>query len=117
MLTDFMGPATPVRTAARPHSFSSISDNGMDSGINIPLLGDVEVERRRKTKDGRVKLKLVLLDSPVDKCGICLMQFRGNNVARLGSVCRHAFHDRCLGRWLVRSKTCPLCRLPFADQV
>jgi len=114
MLSDFIGPGSPDGTMGSPRSFST--DSNLDK-VNVPLLGDVEVERRRKTKDGRIKLKLMLLDTPVDKCGICLMQFRGNNVARLGSICRHAFHDKCLGQWLVRSNTCPMCRVPFANQV
>lgn len=119
MLSDFIGPANPIRGTASPYSTPArdTSTNGSGNKVNTPLLGDVEVERRRKTKDGRIKLKLILLDSPVDKCGICLTQFRGNNAARLGSICRHAFHDKCLGRWLIRSKTCPMCRVPFADQV
>src|ERR1700733_11777901 len=118
MLSDFIGPADPIRNTANLYSTSThASTNGSGNKVNIPLLGDVEVERRRKTKDGRIKLKLVLLDSPVDKCGMCLTQFGGNNAASLGSICRHAFHDKCLGRWLIRSKTCPMCRVPFADQI
>ncbi|KAF8875404.1 hypothetical protein CPB84DRAFT_1689642 [Gymnopilus junonius] len=79
----------------------------------MPLIGRIEVKRRRVLQDGRVKLKLTLLDVAVDKCGICLSQFRGADVAALASGCQHSFHESCLGRWLVRSKTCPLCRVPL----
>ncbi|KAJ7760779.1 hypothetical protein B0H14DRAFT_2225344, partial [Mycena olivaceomarginata] len=70
------------------------------------LTGGIEVQRRRTTKDGRVKLKLALLGIAVDRCGICMTQFKKAERARLSERCRHAFHDRCLARWVVRSRTC-----------
>jgi hypothetical protein len=36
----------------------------------------VELLARRVTKEGRAKLKLVIAGVRVDKCGICLAQFR-----------------------------------------
>ncbi|KAF9051816.1 hypothetical protein BJ165DRAFT_1340269, partial [Panaeolus papilionaceus] len=77
----------------------------------ISLIGRIEVARRRVLDDGRVKLKLRLLDVAVNKCGICLFQFKDGDRAGLTSVCRHSFHETCLERWLARSKTCPLCRV------
>ena len=56
-----------------------------------PLIGRVEVERRRVTKDGRVKLKLTLLGVVVDKCGICLSQFKDEELAALAPVCQHSY--------------------------
>ncbi|KAK7044796.1 RING-type domain-containing protein [Favolaschia claudopus] len=100
MVSDFIGPATPVR-ANRPASAKT----------SVLLTGAVEVQRRRTTKDGRVKLKLALLGIAVDRCGICMTQFKKAERARLSERCKHAFHDRCLGRWVVRSQTCPLCRI------
>ncbi|CAL1698728.1 unnamed protein product [Somion occarium] len=75
-----------------------------------PLVGSIEVARRRVTKDGRVKLKLVLLGVAVDKCGICLSQFKENEMAGLLPGCQHAFHERCLRRWLAQKRVCPMCR-------
>ncbi|KAJ7689451.1 hypothetical protein B0H17DRAFT_847553, partial [Mycena rosella] len=75
------------------------------------LTGSIEVQRRRTTKDGRVKLKLALLGTAVDRCGICMTQFRKAERARLSAACKHAFHERCLARWIVRSCTCPMCRV------
>ncbi|KII87699.1 hypothetical protein PLICRDRAFT_112317, partial [Plicaturopsis crispa FD-325 SS-3] len=77
------------------------------------LLGKIEIERRRVTKDGRVKLKLSLLGVGVDKCGICLSQFKEGEWAGLGASCQHAFHEHCLRTWLARSRTCPMCRTPL----
>ena len=64
-------------------------------------------------KDGRTKIKLSLLGVGVDKCGVCLSQFRDEDMAGLSSVCRHAFHEKCLGGWLLRRRNCPLCRVPL----
>ncbi|KAL0569675.1 hypothetical protein V5O48_012288 [Marasmius crinis-equi] len=75
------------------------------------------VDRRRTTKDGRVKVKLMVLESAVDKCGICLVQFKEGDPAAMSSdSCRHVFHEYCLKRWLTgASKTCPSCRVKVGD--
>lgn len=61
-------------------------------------------------KDGRVKLKLVLMGTAVDRCGICLTQFKEGDCGAVGEKCRHSCHEKCIVRWLARSWTCPLCR-------
>ncbi|GLB42185.1 hypothetical protein LshimejAT787_1102000 [Lyophyllum shimeji] len=125
LLSEFIGPATPTNRSTAGVAQSqfppsrSPAPNAAPGDValeaNVPLLGNVHVDRRRTTKDGRVKLKLSLIDTPVDKCGICLTQFRSGDAAQLGSTCRHAFHERCLVKWLTRSKTCPLCRVALAE--
>lgn len=78
-----------------------------------PLIGVVEIERRRVLKDGRTKLKISLLGVVVEKCGICLSQFKEGETAALGPDCQHSFHERCLRRWLAVNRNCPLCRVVF----
>lgn len=56
--------------------------------VDLPF-GKVEVKRRRETKDGRVKVKLSLLGVPVDRCGICLSQFKADAYAVLLTTCQH----------------------------
>ncbi|KAJ7064733.1 hypothetical protein C8F01DRAFT_1127961 [Mycena amicta] len=98
MMSDFIGPASSVQAE--------------DSSKNSALLsGHIEVSRRRVLKDGRVKLKLVLLGTTVDRCGICMCQFKKAQPARLSECCRHVYHAQCLGRWISKSRTCPLCRI------
>ncbi|KAL5522528.1 hypothetical protein ACEPAG_8544 [Sanghuangporus baumii] len=99
LLEEIMGPAIGTSNQQR----TTFED--------IPL-GRVEVLRRRITKDGRTKLKLALLGVVVDKCGICLVQFKGDTFACL-LPCRHAFHENCLRLWTRRGQTCPLCRGPL----
>jgi hypothetical protein len=63
---------------------------GMQYSVNGAQLGQVQVVRRRVTRGGRVKLKLVLLGTTVDRCVVCKMQFRDNDSAALGTRCQHA---------------------------
>ena len=76
-MSEFIGPAPPHLTPPKPDE--------------QPLMGRIEVERRRVTKDGRVKLKLTLLGVVVDKCGICLSQFKDEEPAALAPICQHSY--------------------------
>ncbi|KAI0699154.1 hypothetical protein C8T65DRAFT_659986 [Cerioporus squamosus] len=80
----------------------------------VPFTGTVEVKRRRVLKDGRVKLKLSLLGVPVDRCGVCLSQFRKEECGALTPVCKHSFHEVCLRRWLRTARVCPICRMALS---
>lgn len=81
------GPAVSPHTPHRPNKPQS-EDHA--ESLALPPSGRVKVERRRVTKDGRVKLKLTLMEVVVDKCSICLSQFKEAEVACLGTRCPHA---------------------------
>lgn len=49
----------------------------MEDPFNVSV-APVELLSRRITKEGRAKLKLVIAGVRVEKCGICLTQFRPN---------------------------------------
>ncbi|KAH9837532.1 uncharacterized protein C8Q71DRAFT_547453 [Rhodofomes roseus] len=102
-VSEFVGPA------AAPSALSPTP-----TSAEQPLVGRIEVERRRITKDGRVKLKLTLLGVVVDKCGICLSQFKDEELAALAPMCQHSFHEKCLRRWLAMKHTCPICRVTLS---
>ena len=57
--------------------------------IKLPPSGRVELKRRRVTEDGRVKLKLTLMNVVVNKCGICMSQFKEAEIACHGGHCAH----------------------------
>jgi len=63
---------------------------GVQYSVNGAQLGQVQVVRRRVTRSGRVKLKLVLLGTTVDRCVVCKIQFRDNDSAALSMRCQHA---------------------------
>jgi len=65
-----------------------------------------------------------LLGMRVERCGVCLMQFREGEMGAK-TICEHVFHEACLGEWFrtlsstqvsidpeegKRARTCPMCR-------
>ncbi|MCO5549354.1 hypothetical protein L7F22_002824 [Adiantum nelumboides] len=53
----------------------------------------------------------------VDDCSICLDSFEEGQTVRVLPLCKHAFHSRCIDRWLLtpghRAPRCPYCRCPI----
>ena len=49
-------------------------------------------------------------------CSICLDEYEPGDRIRCLEPCQHAFHAKCIGRWLSeRSATCPLCKMEIHD--
>ncbi|GJM85322.1 hypothetical protein PR202_ga01761 [Eleusine coracana subsp. coracana] len=49
------------------------------------------------------------------ECSVCLLEFDDDDALRLLPTCPHAFHPECIGLWLERHATCPLCRASLLD--
>ncbi|KAH9959940.1 hypothetical protein BC827DRAFT_422531 [Russula dissimulans] len=108
-----VGPAR-TRTIAMATTSMTTHMTSAQNGVNGAQLGRIQMVRRRVTRSGRVKLKLVLLGATVDRCVMCKTQFRDNESAALGTRCEHAFHERCAGSWLsCGNRTCPECGTLF----
>ncbi|PWN42148.1 hypothetical protein IE81DRAFT_290742 [Ceraceosorus guamensis] len=73
----------------------------------------VELLSRRTTKEGKIKQKLGVAGVRVDKCTICLNQFRPLQEACI-FPCLHIFHESCALQLLRSVKNCPSCRQPIA---
>jgi RING-H2 zinc finger protein RHA1 len=55
-----------------------------------------------------------LVDSPPERCAVCLYEFEVHDEIRRLVNCRHIFHRGCLDRWMgYHHGTCPLCRTAF----
>eukprot|EP00057_Strongylocentrotus_purpuratus_P007026 XP_011661500.1 PREDICTED: RING finger protein 215 isoform X2 [Strongylocentrotus purpuratus] len=57
----------------------------------------------------RKKYEFSASDS-MDSCAVCLEEFfKGQTIRML--PCHHTFHNRCVDSWLIRKRTCPLCKM------
>lgn len=45
-----------------------------------------------------------------ENCTICLELMNRQNVVRM-NTCSHLFHETCINEWLIRSHSCPNCRV------
>lgn len=71
----------------------------------LPLVFFREV-RQHRIVDGR---------EDALECSVCLLEFDDDDALRLLPTCPHAFHPECIGLWLERHATCPLCRASVLD--
>lgn len=94
---EFLGPAKP--TAATAAQLASLS------------VGVIECDSRRVTREGKIKQKLSCVGVRVDKCAICLAQFKEAQRAVI-LPCSHIFHEDCTVKLLRRVDRCPTCRAP-----
>lgn len=91
MVSEVLGRATP-QPESQDHNHQERFESSLGDKADItPFVGRVEVQRRRVTKNGRVKLKLTLLGIGVDNCGVCLSQFRDADWGALGPRCQHSY--------------------------
>jgi len=74
------GPSTPLPLSMHQHR-----EEGYYTSIHT---SKVTVSGRRTTSDGRTKIKLALLGMRVERCGVCLMQFREGEVGAK-TMCEH----------------------------
>lgn len=100
LLAEFLGPAKAP----------GLTQDEMES---LPV-GKVEVLRRRivgKRQDGKDKVKLALAVAgvKVERCAVCLVQFKEGNLACV-FPCLHVLHEQCAAKLLRNTKQCPTCR-------
>ncbi|KEI40421.1 uncharacterized protein L969DRAFT_17071 [Mixia osmundae IAM 14324] len=76
----------------------------------ILYVAKIELGMRRRDAAGKVKQKLFCAGVRVNKCSICLVQFRPEELAAMLPSCTHVFHCGCVQKWLKRSHQCPVCR-------
>ncbi|RXK41731.1 hypothetical protein M231_00966 [Tremella mesenterica] len=101
-IINFLGPA--MKPEATPEALSTL------------LPGLINVDSRRITREGKVKLKLSLLGARVSKCPICLAQFRANEKGVLLPLCGHVAHETCAERWFREDDRCFVCRQKLKEE-
>ncbi|CAH2061033.1 unnamed protein product [Thlaspi arvense] len=78
-----------------------LQPNFMSSNFLLPKDKFEEKETQKEEEEGE------------PTCAICFGDLRDeedNETKRVSLNCSHQFHIGCIGEWLVRRKSCPLCR-------
>ena len=44
------------------------------------------------------------------ECAICLEPLEAEEEVPIVLPCKHGFHPKCIKRWIVYKKSCPVCR-------
>ncbi|WWD08466.1 hypothetical protein V865_006578 [Kwoniella europaea PYCC6329] len=101
-ISQFLGPSKSQ--AATPAALANL------------LPGLINVDSRRTTPQGKVKLKLSLLGLRVTKCGICLSQFKAGEKGVMLPMCSHVGHESCARRWFRERGSCWVCRMVLPEE-
>lgn len=80
-----------------------------DSLQRLAKLSVSKMPTRKYKKKGQVA------SQESDNCAICLDEFTKGQVIRT-LPCRHNFHCKCVDDWLIKRRTCPLCKMDIVDQ-
>ena len=91
--------------------YLSSDSNRMRNFCSANLLIERAVETKihgvRNKKDDAVFVHHDFRNSP---CSICLQCFETGEHVAVVCRCNHAFHSKCLQKWIQKSATCPYCR-------
>ncbi|XP_070572440.1 RING finger protein 215-like isoform X1 [Ptychodera flava] len=74
----------------------------------------VKVLSKMKTRCYSYKKRKHKGDDEEPKCSICLERYFPKQVIRV-LPCSHEYHSKCVDTWLIKHRTCPLCKLNIID--
>ena len=117
----FKGPPRKCAPSPRPRSDRDFTaddyealralDEGLDSRRGAPrdLIRSLPVERLPSGGGAAAACEAL------GRCVVCLEEFKpGGRLKRL--PCGHAFHARCIDRWLRTKAVCPVCQQGIAPE-
>ncbi|KAF0896530.1 hypothetical protein E2562_024386 [Oryza meyeriana var. granulata] len=91
--------------ARRPPPPTRYAVRHVDPTAAAPTAADTSCLGKRKYEEPRGG------DAESTECVICIEEFKvGDDLSTMPCAHRHRFHDKCLAKWLARSRSCPLCR-------
>lgn len=82
--------------------------------LKSKIMPSVKYEGKRKVIEidrGGATARPLLLDG--SSCSICLSKYEKGDIITVlpcGGNVFHTFHDKCIGTWITKQSTCPLCR-------
>lgn len=78
-------------------------------GANQNEINNLPTHKIKKTKSKGSKTDDYGSSHDQSSCQICLEEFgAGDNIRTL--PCLHIYHKQCIDQWLVRNRTCPICK-------
>eukprot|EP00927_Polykrikos_kofoidii_P075148 TRINITY_DN7121_c0_g1_i1.p1 TRINITY_DN7121_c0_g1~~TRINITY_DN7121_c0_g1_i1.p1 ORF type:complete len:444 (-),score=44.16 TRINITY_DN7121_c0_g1_i1:29-1360(-) len=106
-----------LELSARYDEFRSLHEGSMSDVLRISRLLEVASDSAAREEQASVVLdnQLVLVYDSASfedhgECCICSGDFDADGGEIRITRCQHVFHTECLGAWLHRSLSCPLCR-------
>ncbi|XP_044974145.1 E3 ubiquitin-protein ligase ATL6-like [Hordeum vulgare subsp. vulgare] len=97
--------------ASESSSSSARSRSRHKEGLDAAEIAALPLVSYRDVRQHRIGASRV---DPLE-CAVCLLEFDDDDSLRLLPACPHAFHPECIGLWLEKHVTCPLCRASVLD--
>ncbi|KQJ99986.1 hypothetical protein BRADI_3g46500v3 [Brachypodium distachyon] len=102
----------PPDEPAAADAASSQWSHGPKEGLDASEIAALPLVSYRDVKEHRISAGPTV--DPLE-CAVCLLEFEDDDSLRLLPTCPHAFHPECIGSWLEKHVTCPLCRANVLD--
>lgn len=104
-----------------PYSSCFILNIRIWASLKMLIEAVIEVSKREKQQALEKLPPLVNygskeIASACTVCVICLEDFKNGQSCQVFPSCNHVFHSNCIGYWLKKSPTCPICRVPVMFQ-
>lgn len=104
-----------------PYSSCFILNIRIWASLKMLIEAVIEVSKREKQQALEKLPPLVNygskeIASTCTVCVICLEDFKNGQSCQVFPSCNHVFHSNCIGYWLKKSPTCPICRVPVMFQ-
>lgn len=98
---------------------NAVANSNNSNNSSTPIYNAIVNIQRRKEDSGNFKHfpspeqhngdpnKSIIL------CVICLDDMKDGELSRRLPQCNHIFHETCVKPWLIKNRSCPICRLPL----
>ncbi|KAH3765964.1 hypothetical protein Pelo_2162 [Pelomyxa schiedti] len=104
--------ASSKKSPRLPRNISDLQHRELSSEDYETLLKlDEKIPNRKGArKDEIASLELIKAQAGSDtECSICLDNIQSGQMTRV-LPCEHTFHQKCIDKWLMQNRTCPVCK-------